>query len=150
NHQLLRRQARRHPIRSRAMTSMTQRMRRPVRRGFTLVEMLVVLGIILILISLSLAAVFKILNVQQRRNTEGLVTKSDTAFTQQWNIVVKQAKTEQPNALAQALAGNDALAPNRARVIHTLMCLRREFPMNFSEILNPPAGFPANPAYVRA
>ncbi len=129
------------------MTHTPRRTRRPGRRGFTLIEMMVVLTIILILVGLSVGAVMKAVNMQQRRNTEQSVKKIDQAFARQWKTVLDQARTEQidlVNPLAITLAGTDGLAPNRARVIHTLMVLRREFPQTFAEAVQPA---PANPAF---
>ncbi|HKI32111.1 MAG TPA: prepilin-type N-terminal cleavage/methylation domain-containing protein, partial [Gemmataceae bacterium] len=129
--------------------------RTSARCGFTLIELLIVVTIILVLVSLSVAGVMKVLNLQQRRNTEQTVSKLDKGLAQQWKAVIDTAKTEQVNPIAQGLAGNDALGNNRARVIHILMCLRREFPTNFTEAtqtLNWPGvgSFAPNPAYVRA
>jgi prepilin-type N-terminal cleavage/methylation domain-containing protein len=111
--------------------------RMPPRSGFTLIEMVVVIGIILLLVSLSAAGIMRILNLQQRRNTESAILKLDKGFNQQWKTVIDTAKTEQINPIAQLLAGTDGLAPNRARVIHILLCLKREFPTTFAEAVNP-------------
>jgi len=127
-------------------------MRRPARGGFTLIELAIVIGIILVLISLSVGAVMKALNIQQRRNTEQTILKTDKALQGQWKAVIDQAKTEQVNAIAAYLSNGD---DRRARVIHILMCLRREFPINFQEATQtinfPNVGtFGPNQAYVRA
>ncbi len=122
------------------------------RGGFTLIELVVVVGIILVLVSLSIGAVMRVVNIQQRRNTEATILKVDHAFQVQWKAVIDLAKTEQVNPIATALAGGD---DRRARVIHILMCLRREFPISFQEatqtISMPNVGtFPPNQAYVLA
>jgi prepilin-type N-terminal cleavage/methylation domain-containing protein len=140
--------------------------REPARRGFTLIELMVVLTIIVILVSLSVGAIVRIVNLQQRRNTEQLVHKLDGALMRQWNAVIAQAKNEQPNPIALRLAGADSTyatpmvptdpqAANRAKVIHVLMSLRREFPVNFAEIQpytmpGVPYIFAPNQAYVKA
>jgi prepilin-type N-terminal cleavage/methylation domain-containing protein len=122
-------------------------LRRPARPSFTLVELLVVVAIIAVLLSLGTAAVMKVREVQQRHNTQDTITKLDQALQKQYHAVLDNAKSESPNFIAQNLSGGD---PNRARVIHVLMCLKREFPTSFAEARNPIAGFPPNPAYVRA
>ena len=126
--------------------------RPPARGGFTLIELVVVLGIILLLVSLSVGAVMKLVVFQQRRNTEQVILKVDKALQQQWKEVVTQAKTEVPNPIAVYLANGDS---RRAQVIHILMCLRREFPNSFQEAtqtisLNNVGNFGPNAAYVRA
>jgi prepilin-type N-terminal cleavage/methylation domain-containing protein len=133
------------------MTSPTGRTRRPGRGGFTLVELLIVLLIIALLASLGVSAIMKMMALQQRRNTEQLVTKVDQAFNRHWKVVIDQAKLEQPSPIAQALSNGD---DRRAKVIHVLLCLRREFPMNFAEATTPltlgTATFPPNPVYARS
>src|SRR5436305_1940126 len=130
---------------------MTRTTPRPAARaGFTLIEVLVVLAIIVVLVSMGAAAYMKIANYQQRRNTETLVAKLDDGFRKKWRTVLDTAKTEQPNAIANALSNGDA---RRAQVIHVLMCLRREFPTNFAEatqtITVGSASFGPNPTYWR-
>src|SRR5215472_5628424 len=120
------------------------------RRGFTLVEILVVLTIILVLVSLGVSAYMKIANYQQRRNTETLVQKVDVNFQKQWRAVLDTAKTDSVSDIAVYLANNDA---RRARVIHVLLCLRREFPTNFAEATQPVTvnglTFSPNPSYAK-
>jgi prepilin-type N-terminal cleavage/methylation domain-containing protein len=105
--------------------------------GFTLVELLVVLGIIAILASLSAAAVIRFIGVQQKKNTEQLVQKLTSAFNQQWLAARDHAKdtflpgSNDPNIQGVlALAGGDV---ERARVIWRHLYLRREFPTSYAE-----------------
>jgi type II secretory pathway pseudopilin PulG len=127
--------------------------RRLVRRGFTLLELFVVVGIILALVSLSLVAVLKTQNYQQRRNTETEISKLDQAVQRRMKRVIDIAKSETPHPIAQTLSNGD---PRRAQVIHVLMSLKREFPTSFQEAINPVPtvgnfqGFAANQAIVRA
>jgi prepilin-type N-terminal cleavage/methylation domain-containing protein len=123
-------------------------LRAPRRRGFTLVEMMVVITIILVLVSLGAGAYLKVANYQQRNNTQTLVSKVDDNFHKKWRTVLDNSKTEQPNAFAVNLSMNDT---RRAQVIHVLMCLRREFPTTFAEARNPSGSgvFGPNPAYAR-
>ena len=98
--------------------------------GFSLVEMLVVIAIIAILVSLSAAAVFKVIGVQRANNTQLTVKSASSLLDKQWAAVINQAKNEQIPVSVMTLAGND---PTRARVIWTKLRLRQEFPMNISE-----------------
>jgi prepilin-type N-terminal cleavage/methylation domain-containing protein len=120
--------------------------RKPARRAFTLVELLVVIGIILLLVSLSVVAVTKALGYQQRRNTETAIAKLNQALQKQWLRVIDTAKNETPNANAVSLSNGD---PRRAKVIHILMTLKREFPTTYSEATSSPFGMTPNQAYVR-
>src|SRR5262249_43680835 len=91
--QLLRQSPRRGALRrSRNMVRTTRATRAPGRPSFTLVEMVVVVGIILVLASLSLVGVMKTLNYQQRRNTETGISKVDPALQKLWLRVVETAK----------------------------------------------------------
>jgi prepilin-type N-terminal cleavage/methylation domain-containing protein len=129
------------------MVRKTRPTRTPARDGFTLVELIVVVGIILALVSLSVAGIMKALNYQQRRNTETLVSKLDQALQKQWIRVIDTAKSETPTPTDMALANND---PRRAKVIHVLAVLKRDFPTSFTEVAVPPSWLSANQAYVRA
>ena len=102
--------------------------------GFSLVEMLVVMAIIAILVSLTAAAVFKVIGVQRANNTVLTVKSASSLLDKQWAAVISQAKNEQIPSSVMTLAGYD---PARARVIWTKLRLRQEFPMNISEALYP-------------
>ena len=97
--------------------------------GFSLVEMLVVMAIIAILVSLTAAAVFKVIGVQRANNTVSTIKSASSLLDKQWAFVIGQAKNEIIPQSVMSLAGND---PTRARVFWTKLNLRQEFPMNFS------------------
>jgi prepilin-type N-terminal cleavage/methylation domain-containing protein len=118
-----------------------------VRRGFTLVEILVVLAIIAVLIGLGAAAIMKTRVVQETRNTSTLITKVDQALQKQYRITVETARNEPPCALAVAMSGNPPDL-DRAKVIHVKLRLIQDFPTSFNEIKNPPGLLP-NPTYLR-
>jgi prepilin-type N-terminal cleavage/methylation domain-containing protein len=111
------------------------------RRGFTLVELLVVVAIIFILMGLTAGAVLRYHDIQQKRNTEWLLGKLDSILTQQRNALITQAKDEGVppaiwNQLLQMAGGNtDSQAGPRARVLWIKMRLMQEFPMNYQEAM---------------
>jgi prepilin-type N-terminal cleavage/methylation domain-containing protein len=115
-----------------------------VRSAFTLVEMLVVVGIIGILVSITAAAAFQILAYSRVSNTETLIRTLDKALQQQWSAVVAQAKKETvPQEIINLATPpsppnppNTPPIPGLATVIWVKLRLAQEFPMNFSEALN--------------
>src|SRR5262249_43565920 len=116
------------------------------RRGFTLIELLVVIAIIAVLLTLTVGGVAAALAAQQERATAVTIQKVDGEIDKRMKAVISQANTEQISPQAYALAGTDSVAVQRARVIHVLLRIRQEFPMNYGEIANPPAGaLPAKP-----
>jgi prepilin-type N-terminal cleavage/methylation domain-containing protein len=104
------------------------------RRGFTLVELLVVISIIAILAALGTWGVFAMIGRQQRRNTETTLNVVHKRMQDCYTSVVKDAKEESPSAAVQAMAGGD---PERARVIWVKVRLMEAFPMSFSEVQTP-------------
>lgn len=100
------------------------------RSGFTVIELLVVMAIIIAIASLSIGAVFTLRESQMKNYAETTVQKLASALDQQYKAVLDQIYEETPSAAAMALAGNDI---RRGRVIHTKMRLRQEFPVNFTQ-----------------
>ena len=113
--------------------------RRPSRPGFTLLELIVVIAIIAVLAALVAGATMRYIAVQQKTNTEANISKLYEALKDQWDTVIRQANLEPISPQARAIAnfvpgsGSDV----QARVIHIKLRLKQEFPMNYTEILNP-------------
>jgi len=113
------------------------------RRAFTLIELLVVIFIIATLMALSAAAVLKYIGSQQVANTRSTLDKTQSQLNKVWGKVKDQANHETMPAATEAwilkyLAGNDANALARTRIIYVKLKMRQAFPMNFNEALFPP------------
>ena len=114
------------------MTARTESQHR--RRGFTVLEMLVVCAIILILVSLVVAGSMLMASHAIKRNTWRTISKLNLVLAGHWEAVIKQANDESIPSAVLTMAGNDS---NRARVIYIKLRLRQEFPTSFAEALNP-------------
>jgi prepilin-type N-terminal cleavage/methylation domain-containing protein len=104
------------------------------RRGFTLVEMMVVIAILAVLASLSAAAYFKWLDNTKQTTTETTMRQVYQTLTRQMKAVVDQADKETIPPSVLTMAGNDQ---RRARVIWKKLRLKQEFPMSYYEAWYP-------------
>jgi prepilin-type N-terminal cleavage/methylation domain-containing protein len=109
----------------------------PRRTGFTLIEMLVVIAIMVILAALLAAGVMMWISGQSRRNTESNYRTAQKLFMQHWSAVIDDAKKEDIGGLAAlgTLASPDP-GNQRARVIWIKLRLMEAFPQSFTEVVN--------------
>ena len=130
------------------MISMSPRKRN--RSGFTLVELLVVIGIMVVLITLTTAAIVKFLNTGPQSATRNHLKTIKTTLDTQWGIVRGKADKETiPTALQPALmsaAGATSMEDKRVRPKYTQLKLEQAFPVSFTEVMSP-TGLPAWSAY---
>jgi len=105
-----------------------------------MVELLIVVLIIAVLLGMVAGAVFRIIGGQSERNTGTMLHKLHDGVLQQWSEASKQYRSPEnrpPDYVVQTLAGGD---PTRGQVIWMKLLLRREFPMNYAEIIDPAGG----------
>lgn len=120
-------------------TTRFARSRTARRAAFTLIELMVVITIIIALAALTASAVLKFIEVQQTTNTNSTLDRVQSQLGRAWSKVKDQAKKEATNSITPAiaaLAGSDANAPERAKIIYIKLKMRQAFPMNFAEALN--------------
>ncbi|QJW97476.1 type II secretion system protein [Frigoriglobus tundricola] len=105
--------------------------------GFTLVELLVVLTIILVVLALSGAAYQKATDGQRGRTTDDLMKRLQPALDAEYDSVVKQCARDKPdntNTTYQSVLAWCNGDPDRARAVWTAANLRRQFPQTFAEV----------------
>jgi prepilin-type N-terminal cleavage/methylation domain-containing protein len=124
-----------------------------VRRGFTVIELLVVISIIAILTSVITAFVFSAGDRRRGANTQVTIQTVNKALQHHWSQVIADAKKEDISdatfAQLQILSGQTkGLDPSleRARVIWIKLRLMEAFPQAYAEV-NGTAAPPQNPVY---
>jgi prepilin-type N-terminal cleavage/methylation domain-containing protein len=126
-----------------------QRPHGPARKGFSIVEILVVIAILGILAALSSAAYFKWIDTRRRDNTEQTIKTLHELLKQQMKIVQEQAKTED---IPVAILTNPFIAGdrNKARQAYISVRMAQEFPTTYAEALDPTKSFRVAPYNVPA
>jgi prepilin-type N-terminal cleavage/methylation domain-containing protein len=109
----------------------------PRRAAFTLVELLVVIGIIAVILALASGAYFRFTASQPVKNTQARIMSINEILHNHWKKVIDDAKKEEvsKNPTLMLLAGGDVKV---AKVIWKYVRLSEAFPMSFGEINNPP------------
>jgi prepilin-type N-terminal cleavage/methylation domain-containing protein len=108
------------------------------RTGFTLLELVIVIGIIAILVALSMAAVMKVRVLGMVKSSSDVVEKVQAAVDNQYKAIIAQAQKDikgggiTPDAAAMYVyAGNDQ---DLALALLTYCRVRQSFPQSFSEV----------------
>ena len=128
----------------------------PDRRGFTLLELLVVMSIIALIAGLSIGVFFRVRQTQTEGATVTIVNKLQSQLDQQWKAVLDNARDDAkadkinnpPNSNVSTFAGSKSGAcigggdSRRELVIWTKMQLKLEFPTTFWEAIIWPNSLP--------
>ena len=104
------------------------------RPGFTLVELLVVISIIILMITLTLGAIVKFRDVGPRVATKSNLKSIKAKLDAQWKAVLDKARTDTiPTAVAATLAF--PVSDPRGRAQYIQLKLEQAFPVSFSEVM---------------
>jgi prepilin-type N-terminal cleavage/methylation domain-containing protein len=110
----------------------------PRRGGFTLVELLVVVGLLAVVAAIATAAFLRVRGSEEVRATEATLQKLKSELDRKWRAVLDDAAEDSakgriPPGLV-AFAGNDQA---RARAVWTYLKLKNELPTTVAEATTP-------------
>jgi prepilin-type N-terminal cleavage/methylation domain-containing protein len=108
-----------------------QENQRHPRRGFTLIELMVVMLIIVVLVSLSVGAGWVVISNQRVERTRDSLQTMNQVFQAQWKRVVDDTKLEAIPPGLVTLAGGDE---GRAKVLLIKLRLAEAFPQSYAEV----------------
>ncbi len=111
------------------------------RRGFTLLEALIVIAIIAILAALAWGASIRAMAQAVRKTTERNIQKLESAMLKQWRAALDDAKENETDF--QKLKAQGVTREQFIRYY-----LAREFPTNVNEIRQPPGGLVPRSLYL--
>jgi prepilin-type N-terminal cleavage/methylation domain-containing protein len=100
------------------------------RRGFTLIELMVVIALIAVIAALAAGTFFRIQAGENQRATESTLNKLHSLLDGKWKAVLDDAKKGAP-AEYVSIAGGDR---DRAIALWTHARLQSEFPESFAEV----------------
>src|SRR5690349_21316859 len=111
------------------------RIRTDRRPAFTLIELIVVIGIIALLATLSAAAVMRVQESQRESNTNKYLLKLSTALEAQRKAVRDRVSQETPHDLVFAITARADGTRDipRAKALHMKLRMRQEFPQTYAE-----------------
>lgn len=113
-----------------ALVQAKTRVAQRARAGFTLVELLIVMTILVVIVSLSAGTYMQVIKTQRNQNTDALIAKLTSAVEQQKNAFIAQVKREQlPSSYVTAANVNGDIAQAWEKYINDR--LTQEFPTNF-------------------
>jgi prepilin-type N-terminal cleavage/methylation domain-containing protein len=106
------------------------------RPAYTLIELIIVIGIIALLASLTLSAVFRMQESRRETNTNTHLNKIHMELEKQWKAKVTAISKENvPDVVYEITKNADGTRDNaRARALHMKLRLRQEFPQHFGEV----------------
>lgn len=107
---------------------------RAARRGFTLIELIVVMSILAVLVTLTVAAISKFTGGAQRSATRSTMQRLETMLRKQIETTNDRARKMAVPDVVLKFAGDD---PERAKVIWLKLKLRQKYPTTFAEVFNP-------------